>query len=225
VGIDYEALLRVRPTHVLLQRADIPNRLRELGAQRAPSWDVENFRILSLDDIRSLTRGLWAMLRERAADPGPLARLQREMDRAWSRRSGIDAAKVGRVLLLHSASPPAAFGPGSFHQQILERLGATPAVTEGAAYITMDHEDLLRRRPDAIVLFAPHEPGEAASARGAADVRAALGPIADLDIPAVRSGRLAVIDHPMAVVPCPSAMIEVADDLARILEHWSRPPP
>jgi ABC-type Fe3+-hydroxamate transport system substrate-binding protein len=226
-GIDYEALLSVRPTHVLLQRSDIPARLAELATENG--WQVVNYPSLTLDDIRTTTRGLWdlAGVHRRhltGSDDAPLARIQSEMDRAWSRRPGIDGAKVGRVLMLTSASPAYALGPGSFHQQILERLGGMAAITEGSPYITLDAEDVLGLRPDAIVLFLPREPGERARVWEAPALREALGPLGGLDVPAVARGRVAVIDHPMGKAPC-TAMIEVADELARILEGWSRSAP
>jgi hypothetical protein len=63
----------------------------------------------------------------------------------------------GRVLLLWPSSPPAAVGPGSFHHEILERVGGVPAIEEGSAYIELDAEDVLGLAPDGIVLIAARE--------------------------------------------------------------------
>lgn len=46
-----------------------------------------------------------------------------------------------------------------------------------------------------------------------------LGRIGTLDIPAVRAGRLALIDDPLSLTPS-SAMIGFANELAGILEAW-----
>ncbi len=225
-GIDYEALLAVRPTHVLVQwgRREIPSRLADLASRRG--WKLRSFNPLSLDEVRSMSVALWDEFAPGAADVGRAdapPKWLAAMDAAWRpREPGLAAA--GRVLILHGASPPNALGPGSFHLQVLERLGATPAVTRGSPYITLDLEDVRALAPDAIILLSPRAPG--APPRGASpspdELLAALGPLAGLDIPAVRNGRIAVIDDPECLLPSTS-MVRFADDLARALEPWAAP--
>jgi ABC-type Fe3+-hydroxamate transport system substrate-binding protein len=211
-GIDYEALLRADPTDILLEWGSrpLPERLEQLT--REHDWRVLNRTLLTLDDLT----GAAETVQDRFAPGAPS--LAQRMTEAWSPRTGLFA---GRVLLLLSADPPAALGPGSFHQQILERLGGIPAVTEGKPYITMDAEDVLRLAPEAIILIAPRS-AEAPVPEGRADpekVRAMLGRLGELDIPAVRDGRMALIDDPLSLTPS-SAMIGFADELARILQAW-----
>lgn len=223
-NIDYEALLTLRPTHVFLQMAQTPQRLDELG--RARGFVVKNYQILSLDEVRLVSRELWNW-NGAAATPGGIeqsrAPIEDRMDTAWSRHEGIDNAKVGRVLLLASVDPAGALGPGSWHDDILRRIGGTPALQTGQAYMTLDAEDVLGLAPDAIVLVLPRDPGVGPRERPPTpdELRAMLGAIGRLDIPAVRRGRLALIDHPMGHIPS-SAMIDVADDLARVLVAWSK---
>jgi ABC-type hemin transport system substrate-binding protein len=137
-GLDYEAILRARPTHVFLQwgARELPPRLTELARQHG--WTVNSYGLLTLDEIAAAVADLRKQLEPTPAgsSPGPL---EQAMQHAWSRR-GDGFASVGRVLLLESIDPPAAFGPGSFHQQALERIGGTPALTQGNVFITMDIE-------------------------------------------------------------------------------------
>lgn len=214
-GIDYEALLRVAPTHILLEWGGrpLPSRLGEMAGEH--HWEVTNYTLLTLDDLQAAAADL-----QRRFAPG-VPSLSDRMAAAWSRR-GDGFGHAGRVLLLLSADPPAALGPGSFHQQILERIGGTPAIAEGKPYITMDAEDVLRLAPDAIILIAPRSADAPARPAPAStdEVRALLGRVGALDIPAVRDGRLALIDDPLALTPS-SAMIGFADELARILEGWN----
>lgn len=215
-GIDYEALLRASPTSVLLEWGSrpLPARLDELAADG--HWKVANYTLLTLDEMTAAA----ADLHRRFAPAGP--DLAAKMTQAWSRR-GDGFARAGRVLLLLSADPPAALGPGSFHQQILERIGGTPAIAEGKPYVTLDAEDVLRLGPDAILLIVPRAMDAPARTAPASpeEVRAMLGRLGSLEIPAIRTGRLALIDDPLSLTPS-SAMIGFADELARILEGWSR---
>lgn len=214
--IDYETLLRAKPTIILMQLGELaaPAKLNDLARERG--WDVHNYNILSLHEIRAATTGIASVL----GVPERGRELTAKMDAAWSRREG--AQRAGRILLLESVNPPAALGPGSFHQQLLERLGGVPAITSGKPYITLDAEDVLRLAPDGIIFLSPRPAG---SARGpspsAAEVSAALGRIGTLDTPAARSGHLAVIDEPLALTPS-TAMIGVAEEMAGVLREWAK---
>lgn len=220
-GLDYEAILNARPTHIFMQAgaAPVPPRLTRLAAEHG--WTVTAYPLLTLDDIRTAATGLRSALPYPAVDPFSIELVGR-MESIWSRR-GDGFAAAGRVLLLESLDPPAAFGPGSFHQQVLERIGGTPAITEGKVFITMDAEDVLRLAPDAIIIFAPRPfgapPGPTPTP---GELRASLGRLGTLDIPALKSGRLARIDHPLSLTPS-TAMLDVADEMAQILGRWSKP--
>lgn len=216
--LDYESLIRVRPTHVLVQagRRAIPERLATLASERG--WTVERLDLLTLDDVRASAS---RFAHQFCAEPARAADLEARMAAAWSRRAG-GFDKAGRILILAAVSPSSALGPGSWHHQILERIGGTPAITEGDPYITLDAEDVLRIAPDGIVLVLPRSPGAAPGPPPPVDeLKSLLGRVGTLDIPAVRSGRVALIDDPLAHTPS-TAMIGLADELARILEGWSR---
>jgi hypothetical protein len=66
-GIDYEALIGVQPTDVLLQwgRRELPGRLQTLA--REHRWAVSDYELLALDDVLSTT----ADLNRRFAAAGP----------------------------------------------------------------------------------------------------------------------------------------------------------
>jgi ABC-type hemin transport system substrate-binding protein len=214
--IDYETLLRVRPTIILMQLGELaaPAKLNELTKERR--WEVRNYNILSLDEIRAATGGIASVLNvpERGRE------LTAKMDAAWSRREG--AQRAGRILLLESVNPPAALGPGSFHQQLLERLGGIPAISSGKPYVTLDAEDVLRLAPDGIIFLSPRPAGSMpVPIPSEQEIRAALGRIGTLDIPAVRSGHLAVIDDPLELTPS-TAMIGLAEEMAGVLREWAK---
>ncbi len=219
LGIDYEALLASRPTHVFTQwgARELPPRLVALAKEH--DWTLRDFRLLALDDIPASVVEIESALGNAHA---PRAKeLTQNMTRSWSRRDGL--AKAGRVLMLASVEPLGALGPGSFHQQLLERLGATPAIAVGREYITLDREDLLRLSPDAIILWLPRPPRTPppATPLPPADAEKLLASVASPTTPAFARHRVAVIDHPLAHVPSP-ALAEISDELAAILERWAR---
>jgi ABC-type Fe3+-hydroxamate transport system substrate-binding protein len=125
----------------------------------------------------------------------------------------------GRVLLLWPSSPPAAVGPGSFHHEILERVGGVPAIEEGSAYIELDAEDVLGLAPDGIVLIAAREVGSAAREYSWEEIEGMLGAIGGLEVPAVREKRVAVIDDPLVLTPS-TAMIDFERELRDFLDAW-----
>jgi ABC-type hemin transport system substrate-binding protein len=224
-AIDYEAVIACHPTHVLTQwgSRDLPARLVELAKDN--NWKLTDSRLLSLDDVRMTTaqldRELCAATGAKAPSEACRALLAR-MDAAWARPAGKDYSKLGKVLLLAQTSPPAAFGPGSCHYQLLEKLGVTPAVGSGAAYITLDSEDLLHLAPDAIILINPRSPDlPPPSAEDAKKLRdAKFVAIAALDVPAAKSGRLAIIDDPRGFIPSTS-LIRVAEEIQDVLDGWT----
>ncbi len=212
-GIDYEQLLTVRPTHVLTQWGARPPPERLVRLAERHGWVLVDVSMLSLDEVAQATRRL---ARDFAPERVGVA------DELTGFRPPAGVFK-GRVLLLATGSPPAALGPGSFHQDLLERLGATAAVSEGSAYIVLDAEDVLRLDPEGIIVLASRAgEGEGVVRRGEAAL-AALGPFGSLPIRAVETGRVAVIEHPLALMPGTS-LVEIRQAMAEILVGWAAGP-
>ncbi|MEM1184765.1 MAG: hypothetical protein AAGI53_07140 [Planctomycetota bacterium] len=238
-AIDYERLLLTEPTHVLIEESarGVPKRLEDIAADRG--WIVRTFALRTIDDVArtadDLALAFGAADFNADAEPGPSgvpgmaafddpsARLGRELpsaELAKAMRPVEGAASIGPVLLLASVDPPAAVGPGSFHHDILVRLGAISAITEGAAWMELDAEDVLGLAPAAIVLIQPRAVGEPSGDNGAEATRSRLGAIGELPLPAVSAARLATIDDPLAFLPSLS-MVTFADELSSVLERWA----
>jgi ABC-type Fe3+-hydroxamate transport system substrate-binding protein len=220
---DYEAIISASPTHVFTQwgSLDPPARLAELA--KTNHWVLSDSRLLSLADIRETTLKIDSQVCDALHKPSPspeCAALVKKMDEAFAPHPGRYAG-LGRVLLLAAATPPAAFGPGSCHYELLQSLGATPAITSGAAYINLDAEDILRLSPDAIILINPRsrfaQPTPEEAAKNQTD---RLAPLTLYDIPAAKNHRLALIDDPVAYIPSTS-MIHLADQVREILDGWT----
>lgn len=208
-GIDYERLLRLEPTHVLLEHsaAGTPPRLTQLaGANR---FSVREFPMLTLGDIRGALEYIPAVFSSDNARERSRALLL-ELDAVLQPMKDIDD-RAGRILLLYSTDPIGVAGPGSYHAEIVRALGMMLAVDTGRAYQVLDVEDARRLYPDSIVMFIP----------GADPSRKTelLGLLGTLDLRPVRSGRVAIINHPSAQIPGPGA-IEVARQLREQVSSW-----
>lgn len=228
-GIDFEALLKAQPTHVVVQWGEraLPQRLMDLALEQG--WTIVNENPLTLDDIstasRELARTFEAAIAKQGAQEKTVGMLA-ALEAACAVKD--EAGWKGRVVLLAATSPPAALGPTSWHHEILVRMGATPAVLAGGPYQNLDAEDFLKLAPDGIVLIQPRAMDEAAGKTcnvvadfDEADLHKRLGTLAGLSLPARTAGRVALIDGPLALTPS-SSIVEFRQRMREILAAWGK---
>ena len=175
--MDYEMLLRVRPTALVIQmvRSRIPPHLITF---------TERHRIrlinLHLTTLHQLYRSVVVL--GTLADHAHTARqrvalLKRKLD-AISRRY---VAHRRRVVLIINPSPIMVVGAHNFLNRLMELAGAVNAAAPvGAGYPIIDRETLLRLAPQVLLIAAPGQPPQ----RGPKDPR--LARWQRLPIPAVR---------------------------------------
>lgn len=209
-AIDYEKLLSIEPTHVIVQTdsQSMPARLTQIAGEAG--FEIVNLtRTLTLDDVQRATR----QLEDRFAPGAGLAeQLARAIEPRADGRPGW-----GTVLIAMQTAPTVdILGPGSAHHELIERLGYTPAITEGKPYMPTDAEDVLAMDPGVIVLVMPRAPGEQAAPSDWRPSPEELGSLAGLGMRAVDSGRVVLIDDPLALLPS-TAFIGVSDQLERRL--------
>lgn len=227
--LDYQAILAANPTHVLIEwgapTQPLPERLLELARER--DFDILRFSLLTLHDIRAAVTRLESDLppTDRGPEPGYW---QARMDQAWNAPNTDPQgqplyAPAGRILLIAATDPLIGItGPGSWHHQILQSLGGVPAITDGAPWMELSAEDILRLAPDAIILLQPRPRDDDALTTALTTdlLRDRLGPVARLDIPALRNNHIALIDDPLAHTPS-TAMVALTDRMRAILHAWS----
>lgn len=239
IEIDYELLLGLHPTHLIFEETAfaIPDRLREMVA--AQHWKIWTYRLQTLDDIAAAVDDLYLKLhgppRPDIGDdplhpnPDPMHAFEAELPsarlaRAWSPVEPALARSAGRVLLLAGVDPVGAMGPGSFHAQMIQRMGLTGAITDGGMWQELDYEDLIELAPDSIIVLLPRARSKA-PAIGKPEpltweqIRARVGAIADLPIPAARDHKIAIIDDPLALLPSTS-LATVGDEIRKTLAQW-----
>lgn len=229
LGFDLEVLIESNPTHLFFQTTTADRSPALLKLAEDKGWIIFERPLNTLEDIASTMDDLYYLFKGAPQSqpdqfsPIPtknLAPLSEALAMAWD-DLGPAADAAGRVLVLGSVDPIGAMGPGSYHYQIIERLGVTPAITDGAMWIELDYEDLITLNPDSIILIAPRQPTHAD--RFAQPERTSLeifGPIAQLPISAVQSGHIGVIDHPLGLLPS-GALGDVAEDISELLRSWN----
>lgn len=191
-GLDYERLIAAQPTLVLLEwgARPLPGTLARLAAKRG--WRVESFSLLSLDDVRSATRRIAALIEPwDAGAPERAEAVLRDFNRALAPQPDVGKA-LGRTLILYFTDPIGAAGPDAAIAQVVASLGGDLALPDSAAYVSLDAEDLLALDPDTILLLAP----DADAAQAREDPASMLGAISRLNLRAIRQGRVGVITEP-----------------------------
>ncbi|MFI4882986.1 MAG: ABC transporter substrate-binding protein [Phycisphaerales bacterium JB064] len=206
-GIDLERLSLLGATHVYVETgaSAAPAGLRELADD--VGFELVTFELTNmaqLEELAGRVHGLVASHVDAGPEPSELFASALERDDTL--------AGAGRVLLLMPGNPPAALGPGSVHHEVLLAIGGAAAVGDGRPYMPLDAEDVIELSPDAIVLLAP---GEERS------WRQLLGPLAELPVPAIEAGRVAVLRDD-EVLMASTSTLRYADELRRLLEAWAR---
>ncbi|MFK7758319.1 MAG: ABC transporter substrate-binding protein [Phycisphaerales bacterium] len=238
LGFDLEMLIECDPTHVFFQRTTTERSPELLSIASKRGWTIFERPLETLDDIAQTMDDLYYLFNgvpERETGEFDLIQSQQHtqpsesLAYAWRDRGPV-ADAAGRVLVLGAVDPIGAMGPGSYHHQLVQRLGATSAISEGAMWIELDYEDLIAMNPDSIIIIAPRNPtseSDDASRFGVPetpefeDAAAMLGPIADLPISAMKHQRIGIVDHPLGLLPS-GALGEVGDDIADFFEIWDR---
>lgn len=187
--LDYERLLSVRPTHVIIEwgQRPLPPRLTALAAEQG--WTIVPLRMLTIEEIDASIATLHALVARSPELPDPshphAGSLAATLEALAPSPAGV-AEPSPRVLVLASMAPDlGAVGPGSSHHEVLVRLGArsallvppapaTPAPVSAGSWpwasaspwVRLTAEDVLIIAPDAIVLLDPRAVGAPAPAWG-----------------------------------------------------------
>lgn len=222
LNIDYEAIIRLNPTHVLVQppASGIDQHLLELAVQRG--WAVGQWRLNGRDDIETLVTELPVVIS--GEDRDRLTKLSRrsaeitnQIAEALSPGGAGGPLFRGRVLIVHAEDPAVLIsGAGTYHDDILRTLGATNASTAtGWAKLTI--EDVVRLNPDAIILVRPGAPA-------GTEFDTAAPTLATLNITAIKQARIAVAIDPDGELPS-SGIIGVAREIKLLLQQFAKTAP
>jgi ABC-type Fe3+-hydroxamate transport system substrate-binding protein len=218
INIDYESVIRLKPTHILVQppAGGIDQRLVELARQHG--WSLGQWRLNGRDEIEAMVGEMPAALfptdQARRSDAAQRsARILNDIAEALS--PGADPLFRGRVLIVHSVDPNVLVsGAGTYLDDILATLGGTNA-TVARGWVTLTLEDIARINPEAIIFIRPGEESR--------DLQIVAGPLSSLPMRASRNGRIAVARDPDGELPS-SGIINVAREFRDILRQLAASP-
>lgn len=213
--IDYEALVRMDPTHILVQppAGGVDPHLVEVARQRG--WTIADWHLNDLEDIRRTLRETPERLYstespQRAEVSRHASDLLADLDSALALPDERPPYR-GRTLMVSAVDPVMAFGSGTYLDDILRALGGVNVIAD-RGWVQLSLEDIVRLAPEAIILVKP----------GAleVDLQADLGPLATIGVPANSSGHRALLAHPDAFLPS-SSVAGVAEQMRAILTRFA----
>jgi ABC-type hemin transport system substrate-binding protein len=210
LNLDYERLLRVQPTHVLVQppATGVDPNLLTLAARH--NWTVATWPLHGISDIDRMLRELPEII-EHEGLPQRSSHLRQQMDAVLT--CDEQAMSWDRpTMLITSLDPVGAFGRETYLHDVLVGLCGINAVT-ASHYPQFTLEDVVRMNPQAIILVRPGTSPDAPPS-------AAMRTLMSLDIAAVRNGRVAVLHDDDAFLPS-SSIVNVAGEMRDILRRFA----
>lgn len=148
-----EAIAALRPTLIVRQSTAPDPGLDAVAA--AAGARVVSMRLDSVADVRGSVRALAGEL-PAAGGPGARERAA-SIEHAFTVAMGAGPVAAGSVLFLYATDPPAAFGRGTYVDDLWTGMGGRNAVAD-PGYPALTPEDVVRLRPDAVVCIGGSVP-------------------------------------------------------------------
>ena len=218
LDVDYERLIQVAPTHLLVQPAATGTdpELERLAERHG--WVLIEQGLDRLEDVEAF---LSALVPSLGLDASPdLAALSARCDASVASLEGLRAdASPGspihpapiKTLVLVGTEPLTAAGADTFVSQMLVAAGGVNATT-AEGYPELTFEDLAGIDPVAIVILRETAPSDA-------DAAALLRPLLSSPTRAAADRRIAIHVDPMSMLPSTKAP-EVVERLRKLFASW-----
>lgn len=232
-NINLEMLIAVKPTHVLMMKstAGTPPRLQQM-------FDSGQFELIVYPYPQNITDVCGILFAEASDHASPSigrvigreAKASRLSEQILAKLEAIGTLTKDRprpaVLMAFNTEPVMASGVGTINDALLRYAGGINVA--GDTMVTapvFDRESLLMLNPEVILLLLPQAP-----ALVDGDHRLAI--FRDLNIPAVKNDRIALLNDPLVLLPSTNMPLtcgamakaihpELADQIDRILEGKS----
>jgi len=187
---DVEAILRLRPTLVVLDDIHAPTakQLHDLGVATV------DCPMHALEDVRAALTRVGERLGRAETARAVVAEIDRAVDEVGSRRHPERPRVLAVIDRAGGLSNLVAAGPGSWLDELLALVGAKNVLAGAPTrYPKLSIEEILRAAPDVIVDVS----------FGADPARAAEDWAPAARVPAVAHGRIAIVKAPYFIAPSP----------------------
>ena len=150
---DWEAIIRLQPTHVFIQADSVEQDASLLDLSRQYGWSLHAWPLRDVEDIKVVLRELPPILENHEASPSH-ATAERCESLLENLEDSMVPSRAGdnqRILIVNDQIPPLAWGQGTYLDQMLDTTGATNVILqEGWKQLSM--EDVVRLKPDRILV-------------------------------------------------------------------------
>ncbi|MAT80254.1 MAG: hypothetical protein CMJ29_01240 [Phycisphaerae bacterium] len=152
---DWEALIRISPTHVFFQSEDVSSdqAMVELAAQQ--NWALQAWPLRTIGDIKKMLDDLPSTIQfeNQEKNQNLLLRCDQLGASLIQSISPTPIASGQRVLIVNDGVPPLAWGTTTYLGEMLEATDAENVAGEGG-WKTLSMEDVVRLRPDLIIVVS-----------------------------------------------------------------------
>ena len=188
---NWEAIIRLQPTHIFIQADSTEQDLALAGMSDEYGWEFHAWPLRDMNDIKHVLKELpsippvsreesWDSIRAKCHE------LSMAMDDAMA------VSEVGqddRVLIVNDGLPPLASGRNTYLVEMLETTGAINVI-ESEGWSSLSIEDVIRLRPDIVIVLGER----------AVDLQPALAPSVKEALPETAFHWLV---HPRINIPGP----------------------
>lgn len=209
VDLDLERLVSLEPTHVLAMTGEMGLPRRVTGLADDGRFDLADLSYpYDIDAAIELIAAVGEAIGR--GDAGRALAAQTQTRLSAIAQATSNAAKP-MVLMAFATDPVMASGVGTVNDELLTIAGGVNVASEAEVTAPVfDREALVGLQPEVVFLLKPG----ATPLEGADDAR--LGAMQNLEIEAIRSGRVYLLGDPAILLPGPS-MVQTAAVMAEAL--------
>ncbi|MBL9119349.1 MAG: hypothetical protein JNL80_05470 [Phycisphaerae bacterium] len=218
LDVDYERLIQVAPTHLLVQPAATGTDPELERLAQRHGWVLIEQGLDRLEDVEAFLAALVPSLELHISPELTTlaARCAASAEALESLRSRSSPDTPIKTLVLVGTEPLTAAGADTFVSQMLVAAGGVNAITADG-YPELTFEDLAGINPAAIVILRETAPSDS-------DAAALLRPLRSSPTRAAADRRIAVHVDPMSMLPSTKAP-EVVERLRTLFASWPALPP
>ncbi|MDG2422827.1 MAG: ABC transporter substrate-binding protein [Phycisphaerales bacterium] len=155
---NWEAILRIRPTHVFFQAEDVKTDQALVELAERHGWQLRAWPLRTVSEIQQVLVDLPAVIefQDEQLQDGLASRCDQLVTSTSNSIRPVDIASGRRVLLINDGLPPLAWCEDSYLGELLEATGAENVAGQGG-WKLLSMEDVVRLQPDLVFVVSEQE--------------------------------------------------------------------